>query len=314
MSGVNMEEQKKSDWGKRIMFLLALSMLSLFIAGFFIAYTGFDVPLESGNVALISIKGTIMSEASSDIFGSSVADSPTITEYIKMASDNPNIKAIIFEIDSPGGSAVASDEIAAAIKKVNKTTVAWIREIGASGGYWVASATDHIVAHRMSITGSIGVISSYLEFSRLLENYNVTYERLVAGKYKDIGSPFKELTGEERDLFQGELDIIHEYFIDEVAANRNLSKKQVKDMATGMFFLGSQAMDMGLVDELGGKEEAVAYVENKLNITAQIAEYRPKRTLLDMLSSVFSKQSFFVGKGIGSALISKESSGIQIRT
>jgi protease IV len=309
-----MEEQQKAGWGKRIMFLLTLSVISLFVAGFFIVYTGYDVPLETGNVALIPIKGTIMSEASSDIFGSAVADSPTIINYIKMAGDNPNIKAIIFEINSPGGSAVASDEIAAAIKKVNKTTVAWIREVGASGGYWVASASDHIVAHRMSITGSIGVISSYLDFSKLLENYNVTYERLVAGKYKDIGSPYKELTDEERNLFQGELDIIHDYFINEVAANRKLPVKDVKDMATGMFYLGSQAKDMGLVDELGGKDEAVSYIENKLNLTAQIAEYRPKRTLFDVLTGVFSQQSFIIGQGIGAAIISKEGSAIQIRT
>ena len=85
--------------------------------------------------------------------------------------ENKDIKAIVLEINSPGGSAVASDEIASAVKKSNKPTVAVIREAGASGGYWIASSTDHIIANRMSITGSIGVISSYLEFSGLIEKY-----------------------------------------------------------------------------------------------------------------------------------------------
>jgi protease-4 len=310
------EEDKKAHWWKRISFLLSLALFSWFISGFFVSFSSIDMPSLYGNVALIHVKGTIMEEESSDFFGGSTgASASAITEYIKKADENPNIKAIIFEIDSGGGSAVASDEIAAVVKKTNKTTVAWIREMGASGAYWIASATDHIVANRMSVTGSIGVIASYLEFSRLLDRYNVTYQQLIAGKYKDIGSPFKKMSLDEKDMFQEQLDLIHDYFIEEVAQNRNLSIKQVEDIATGMFYLGVQAKNLGLVDELGGKEEVVSFIEKKLNITAEIAEYKPRRNFLDMLRNVFSEQSYNVGKGIGDSFAAKteENSKIRIR-
>ena len=114
----------------------------------------------SGNVALIPIDGVIVGDKDSDFLFESVTSSPEAVELIEKANKNPNIKAIILEINSPGGSAVASEEIANAIRKTNKTTVAWIREAGASGAYWVASATDYVVANRASITGSIVVIAS----------------------------------------------------------------------------------------------------------------------------------------------------------
>ena len=210
------------------------------------------------------------------------------------------------EINSPGGSAVASEEIANAVKKTNKTTVAWIREAGASGAYWVASSADHIVANRVSITGSIGVIASYLEFPGLLESYNVTYRRLVSGKYKDIGSPYREMTPEETAIFQQSLDEIRDYFVSEVAKNRKMSKKDVDKIANGLFYLGAQAKELGLVDELGSKDEVVSYIEQKEDIKADIVEYKKEKTLLDILSDVMSKQSFFAGKGIGSALFDKK--------
>ena len=216
------------------------------------------------------------------------------------------IKAIIFEINSPGGSAVASEEIANAIKRTNKTTVAWIREVGASGGYWVASSTDYIVANRASITGYIWVIASYLEFPGLLEEYNVTYRRLVSGRYKDIGSPFKEMTEEENAIFQQTLDELRDYFVDEVAKNRNMSRKDVDKIANGLFYLGIQAKELGLVDELGSKDEVIAYIEGKEGIKADVVKYKKEETLLDVLSKVLSKQSFFAGKGIGSALLDKK--------
>jgi len=308
-------EKQKGTWLQRILFLIALAILSMIIASFFSTFTGFT-PIISGNVALIPIKGTISTEGTRDFFSPDVASSSTIIEFIERAEKNPNIEAIIFEINSPGGSAVASDEIASAVKKVSKPTVALIREVGASGAYWVASATDHIIANRMSVTGSIGVIASYLEFSRLLENYNVTYQRLVSGEYKDLGSPFKELTDEERNLFQEQLDLIHDFFIQEVAQNRNLSYGEIENIATGMFYLGVKAKDLDLVDELGGKDEAIAFIENKLNITAQIAEYKEKRTFYDILRYVFNENSFFIGKGFGSAFLdkSREVPRISIRT
>jgi len=302
-------------WGYAIFVLILLAILGFIAVGILSLFAGTDVGSLSGNVAVIPIEGVILgSEDSQSLFESATA-SPDIIELIEKADKNPNIKAIVLEINSPGGSAVASEEIANAVKKINKTAVAWIREEGASGAYWVASSTNHIVASRASITGSIGVIASYLEFPGLLERYNITYERLVSGKYKDIGSPYKEMTPEERVVFQQTLDDIREYFVSEVAKNRNLNKKEVDKAANGLFYLGAQAKELGLVDELGGKDEVVRYIEKKEGITAEIVEYKKQKTLFDVLSKVLSKQSFFVGEGIGSALLNqKTASSISIRT
>ena len=312
---MNKAPESKFKWGYAIFVLLLLSILSFIAVGIISLFIGVDIESLSGNVALIPIEGVILGTKDSEFIFETATSSPETIEFIEKADKNPNIKAIILEINSPGGSAVASEEIANAVRKTNKTTVAWIREVGASGAYWIASSADHVVANRVSITGSIGVIASYLEFPGLLERYNITYQRLVSGKYKDIGSPFKEMTPEEKAIFQQNLDEIRDYFASEVAKNRNLSKKDVDKIANGMFYLGAQAKEFGLVDELGGKDEVVAYIERKDGIKADIVEYKKEKTLLDVLSKVFSKQSFAVGKGIGSMLFEdRKVSSIAITT
>ena len=310
-----MIEQKEFKWGYAIFVLLLLSILGFIAVGIISLFVGIDVESLGGNVALIPIEGVITGSKDSEFIFENIASSQEIVEFIEKADKNPNIKAIILEINSPGGSAVASEEIANAVKKTNKTTVAWIREVGASGAYWVASAADYVVANRVSITGSIGVIASYLEFPGLLESYNVTYRRLVSGKFKDIGSPFKEITEEEKAIFQQSLDAIRDYFVSEVAKNRNMNKKDIDKIANGLFYLGAQAKELGLADELGGIDEVVGYIEKKEGVKADIVEYKKEKTLLDVLSKVLSRQSFFVGKGIGSALFDKKAaSSISITT
>jgi len=308
-------QEPRFRWGYAIFVLLLLSILGFIAVGVISLFAGIDVQSLSGNIALVPIEGVITGSKDSGFGFESTISSPEAVELIEKADKNPNIKAIILEINSPGGSAVASEEIANAVKKTNKTTVAWIREIGTSGAYWIASSADHIVANRVSITGSIGVVASYLEFPGLLENYNITYQRLVSGKYKDIGSPYKKMTQEEKEIFQQSLDEIRDYFVNEVAKNRNLSKKEVDKMANGLFYLGSQAKELGLVDELGGKDEVVRYIEKKEGIKADIVEYKKEKSLFEVLSRIISRQSFFVGKGIGNSLFeNRDASTLSITT
>jgi len=244
---------------------------------------------DYGNkVAVIPIRGLITTQDAEMFFDGT--SSKEIIEYIEIADEDTSIKAIVFEINSGGGSAVASDEIGSAIKKTNKTTVAWIREAGASGGYWVASCTDHIIANRMSITGSIGVISSYIEFPGLLEKHNITYTRLVGGEYKDAGIPMRETTQEELDLMQEKVDVIHDIFIREVAVNRDLSEEYVREVATGMFFIGTEALELGLVDELGGKDEVEVYLSKELEIEeVNFVEYKRKKSVFESFGQVLSQ-------------------------
>lgn len=306
--------QPNFRWGYAIFILFFLSILGFIAVGILSLFAVVDVESLSGNVAVIPIHGVILGTEDSESFFETITSSQDTVEMIEKAGKNPGIKAIMLDINSPGGSAVASEEIANAVKKTNKTTVAWIREAGASGAYWIASSADHIVASRVSITGSIGVIASYLEFPGLLERYNITYQRLVSGKYKDIGSPFKEMTPEEKAMFQQNLDSIRDYFAGEVAKNRNLSRKDVDKIANGLFYLGAQAKELGLIDELGGKDEAIWYIEKKRGIKAELVEYKKEKTLLGLLSEVMSRQSFSIGQGIGSSLFGKAASGISIAT
>jgi protease-4 len=295
-----------------LFFLMIISFISAAIIGVFVATSESET---SGNVAHITISGPIMAESAGGFMSPGVADSTEIVRLIQKADENPEVKAILFEINSPGGTAVASSEIAEAVSKTNKTTVAWIREAGASGAYWVASATDHIVANQMSITGSIGVVASYLEFSGFIHRYNVSYQRLVSGEYKDMGTPFRSLTTEEEKIMQSNLDDLRTIFVEEVAKNRKMKVEDVSNLADGRFFIGKTALKLGLVDELGGKEEAVKWIEKKENITAELAEYKKPKTLAQLLTEVFSDQSYYVGQGIGKSLLdTKVEKGVEIST
>jgi protease IV len=296
-------EQKKNKLLYTLKIILGLTILS-FIISSFISSDDIDNGLNR-NVAVIDIAGTILAEQSSDFLFEEISSSDEIRKLIRRADRNNNIEAIVFKINSPGGSAVASEEIAAEIKKVNKTTVAWIREIGTSGAYWIASSTDHIIANRMSITGSIGVIASYLGFSGFIEDHNISYERLVSGNLKDIGSPFKQMTEQEKKIFQKSLDEIHDYFIEEVAQNRNLKKKDVTKIATGAFYTGAEAKKLGLVDQLGSRQDVIDYIEEDIGHDANFVKYETSKGFFSSLGKITNGNSYYIGKGIGNSLFTK---------
>ena len=259
-----------------------------------------------GNVALIPIEGIITGSGGS-AFGQQTLSSKEIVDFIEAADESKQVQVIVLEINSPGGGAVASDEIATAVKNTEKPVVAMIREVGASGGYWIASATDHIIVNRMSITGSIGVISSYLEFSGMMEEYGVGYERLVAGNKKDVGTPFRKLETDERDLLELKLNKVQDYFIQAIAENREMTIQEVTDAATGEFYLGVEAKQLGLVDELGGKDELEEYVMKTYHLqNVDYITYRKEAGLLDVLGGVVSNFFFRMGQGISSVFVSQQ--------
>jgi protease-4 len=279
-------------------------VLSLWLLSFLISCV-FKVEDFGDKIAIIPIKGVITTDGFEDILRSGGVSSTSIVKSIQKANSDSSVKGIILEINSPGGTVVASKEIANEVKKSNKPVVSLIREVGASGAYWIASSSDNIVADPLSITGSIGVIGSYLEFSELMEEYGVGYERLVAGDLKDTGSPFKKLSEEEKSLLQDKLDIIHEVFIEEVAKNRDLDKKEVKEIANGFFYLGKEAKELGLVDELGDKELAINITKKLANVEdINIVRYEEKRGLSDLLSKISAYSFYFIGRGIGKELFS----------
>lgn len=300
------QKNREKGWGFYIAVLITFGLLSMIFAGILSAFSSDSAAYPSGNVALIPVKGFIVGDAATGLISESYASSTDIVKMIENAEKNPSIKAIIIEIDSPGGMAVPSDEIGQAVKRANKTTVAWIRSAGASGAYWIASAADRIYANRMSAVGSIGVIGSYLDFSEFIQEYNVSYERLVSGEYKDMGSPFRDLEPDERQILQDMIDKMREFFIIEVSKNRNLGYDTVEELATGRIYLGHEAKGLGLIDNIGGKPEIKQYLRSRHNLTSvEIAEYRTQKSFFDLIGSIFSRNSFYIGKGIGDSLVEK---------
>jgi protease-4 len=272
-----------------LLILFGLAIIGAFTAAVITLFNGAGGGYGA-NVAVIPVEGVLVANDDGS-FGSGVAASDTLLEDIRKAEGESSIKAVIFRINSPGGSAVASDEVATAIRRMQKPSVAVIREVGASGAYWVASATDHVVANPMSVTGSIGVLGSYLSFGRFLEHWNVTYNQLISGEMKDVGTPFRELTPQERLFLQQKLDAIHEYFLQSVAENRNMSAEQVRPLADGRFFLGSEAKENGLVDQLGGEEEALDWINATIKAEPVTVVYEHRRSLLDVLTSLSAQRS-----------------------
>lgn len=240
-------KDKEKNYGK---FLIGI-VLGMFIAcAIFIIIT--SVPL-SNKIGIIGIKGTI---TSSQDFMTETVSPEDVASAIKMVENDPSYKAAIFQINSPGGSVVASREIAGDVKRMKKPTVCWLGDVAASGAYWVASACDFVVADDLSLTGSVGVTASYLEFSKLFEKYGVTYEQITSGGAKDIGSPYRNMTAEEREKMQYIVNETFRYFIEDVAYNRGLNETQVGKIISGDVFLGKDAIGLGLVDQLGNFEDA----------------------------------------------------------
>ena len=267
-------------------FIASLKIIGmLWLASTVISMFFISEDVSTGNVALIPIQG-IISVGDSSSFSSGYVTSDSVIESLKKAEKNDNIKAIILDINSPGGSGVAADEISQMIKSIDKPVISVVRELGASAAYWIASSSDTIFANRLSFTGSIGVIGSYLDFSGFIEEYNITYQRFVSGKFKDFGSPFKEPSKEEKEIFQNLIDEVADVFIEEVALNRNIPVDDVRKIATGQIFLGKKSNELGLIDIVGTKEDALKYIENELNITVEIKEFKKKKSITDILSEL----------------------------
>lgn len=267
----------------------------------FISAVSAPTTFHEGNVAVIPIEGVISAESG---FGDGTVSSSDVVSWIREAEDDEQVQAVIFRVNSPGGSPVATEEIARAILEMRKPSVAVIREVGASGAYWVSSATDRIYASRMSLVGSIGVLASYVEVAGTLQRYNATYRSLTAGEFKDTGSPFKTLTPREEAMFKEQLDALHAIFIQAVAENRGLPEDKVRKLATGWVYTGDESLANGLIDVIGNEDDAIEDIEAELNVTASVVEFSRPPSLFGSLVGVVKDASYQVGLGVGDAVTS----------
>jgi protease-4 len=197
-------------------------------------------------VAVVSVQGVI-------------EDASEIVRSLDALTDNDGVRAVVLRVDSPGGGVAPSQEIYGAIERVRerKPVVASLGGMAASGGYYIASACDAIVANPGTLTGSIGVIMETGNVTELMKKLGVQGVVVKAGKFKDIGSPLREMTDEERRFLEGLLANVHAQFIAAVAKGRKLPEDQIRPLADGRIYSGQQALDLHLVDVLGGLRDAV---------------------------------------------------------
>jgi protease-4 len=240
----------------------------------------------AGKIAVISLSGTITTDDSS-LSSTSTITPKLVRDYLSRAEKDKAVKAIVFRIESPGGEIEPCQEILWEIERVKETKpiVVSMGGMAASGGYYISTQADKIVALPTTQTGSIGVISAVINIEGLLEKLGIQIETFKGGKYKDMYWGFRELTPEEEEIMQGMVDEYYEQFIDVVAEGRGLSKEEVRNLATGQLYSGTKAKELGLVDELGDLDTAINLAAELAGIQAPIVEYYKQPGLIRRLLS-----------------------------
>ena len=259
------DEAKKKLSLKKVAILL---ILALFIISAMLSLS------PSERIAVIEIHGVIKNPK----------------EYlnsIKEISEDSSVKGVIVRIDSPGGTVGSSQEIHDSLIKLSKKipTVASIVDIGASGGYLIACGTSYIFANAGSITGSIGVISQYYNFSKLIKFLKFDIEVIKSGEMKDLSSPTRSLNNKEKKLLNLLVSDIHQQFKKSVADRRGLTEDESNLVSDGRVFSGNQALELKLIDKIGGLEAAIVYIKTEVEIEDLSIEYYPKKEekLLDRI-------------------------------
>lgn len=250
--------------------LAVLVLVALFLGGIMlIVLLFFERPssLSFGNkIGVIPIEGTILDSE------------PVLSQLIQFKKEK-QIKAIILRINSPGGGVAPSQEIYREINRTRKTkkVIASMGSLAASGGYYVASAADKIVANPGTLTGSIGVIMEFIQVKELMDKLGLDMEILKSGEFKDIGSPHRKLTERDKALLMGLIDEIRNQFVDAVVRGRNLPKDKVREIADGRILSGEQAKALGLVDVLGNFRDAVDLAKDLTGVEGEVSLVYPKR-------------------------------------
>jgi protease-4 len=251
-----------------------------------------SVGLERGpKIAVIYAEGTIASGKSSSDVGSSVVGSQTMVEYIRKARADGSIKAIVLRVDSPGGSAIASDVIwrEIMISRPSKPIVASMSDVAASGGYYIAMPADVIVSQPGTLTGSIGVVTGKFAVGGTLEKLGVNMESTSRGRYAQIYSPVRPFTPEERAKMEEGMQATYDMFVEKVAQSRKTTPEKIDAIAQGRVWTGHQAKQLGLVDELGGLQRAIAIAKERAKIDpkadVQLVVFPPKKSFYDLVSS-----------------------------
>lgn len=215
-------------------------------------------------ILLVDISGVITDEGDKNLLGSETGVNITarVREELSMAAEDRSIKAVVLRINSPGGAVTTCDiishELAAFKKKRNIPVVAELMDVAASGGYYIAVSADRIIAHPMTVTGSIGVVAYSVNASGLMEKLGVADQTIKSGANKDIGSPLRPMSADEREILQSVINEMYERFLDRITEGRpGMNKDELRALADGRIYTAGQALKLGLIDSIGYLDDAI---------------------------------------------------------
>jgi len=257
--------------------------------------------IDSDHIAVIRLTGLIAEEADGDGILSNGNTAGAVLKQLRKAVKNKHVKGILLRIDSPGGTVSTSQEIADEIKSLRdkqKPVVVSMGDVSASGGYYVACGADKIVADPGTITGSIGVIFHTMNFKGLADKFGVQAQVVKSGPFKDIGSPYRQMTPEEKEILQNLISDAYDQFVTAISVGRNMPMDKVKKLADGRIYSGRQALKLGLIDKLGSYTVALNLLQDmckeRFHETGDlpIKEAKPKNFLSSILESTMAPCSF----------------------
>ena len=278
-----------------------LLVIAVALAAVRLASNAADSVLPSHNVAEVAVEGPITRDG-----GGGIASPPTgtgaddIVDQIERADEDKGAEALLLKLNTPGGQIVPSEDIRLAAESFDGPTVAYATDVCASGGYDIAAGCDELWAREGSIVGSIGVIGSRVNAKALADRLGLSYEQFTAGEYKDAGTPLKELEEQERAYLQGIVDDYYDQFVETVAEGRGMDDAEIRETEARVF-LGSEAHERGLVDEIGTRDDVEDRLEDQLDEPVTVREFEPDRGLASKLRGGAQHVAFALGAGVANA-------------
>ncbi|MHC4235772.1 MAG: signal peptide peptidase SppA [Planctomycetota bacterium] len=238
-----------------------------------------EAAFVSDKIAVIDVDGLLINAHEPELFGDGEHPVGLLLEQLDKARRDKNVKGIVLRINSPGGTVTAAElmheEITRFRAKTGKPVIAALMDVAASGGYYVACACDEIIAQRSTVTGSIGVVMQTFDLTGTMAKLGIGADAIVSGPNKAAGSPFSEMTDEQRAIFQSIVDHLYDQFVAVVAAGRtNLEEPQIQALADGRVYTAEQALEFGLIDRIGTIRDAVAEVKSRAGAeTVRVVRY-----------------------------------------
>ena len=264
------------------------------------------------NVATVTVSGPIQRTRSrpSPLSGRNACIADDVVEQIEAADDDEAVEALLVELNTPGGKVLPSDDIRRAAADFDGPTIAYATDMCASGGYWIASGCDELWARDASLVGSIGVVGSRPNAAGLADKLGLSYEQFTAGEYKDAGVPLREIEDDEREYLQNIVDGYYEQFIKTVSEGRNMDPQAIRE-TEARIYLGSDAVEIGLVDELGTETDVEDRISELIDTDIETHAFEPKRSLAERVGLGAERVAFAAGNGLASVAVS-DGTGLDI--